>query len=240
MSLKSNIDSLTQINSMTENNNILLIISSADLVVKSILLLLLILSIMSWTIFFIKSTGFFFIKSRMDYFDGFFKSSSLKDVYIKAKSNNSQFAKIFLVAIEEFNLKSKEEIKAMDRQQKDILQERMSNDMDIYINEYSRKINKHIHILATIGSLSPFIGLFGTVWGIMNSFRAIANTNVTGLAIVAPGIAEALFVTAVGLFVAIPSVLFFNLCKNNINIVNDRMQSFSINVANLFSRNLDN
>jgi biopolymer transport protein TolQ len=225
---------------MKESVNFLSIISNADIVVKSILFLLLILSIASWATFFTKSVRFFFIKNRMKYFGEFFKSSSLKDIYIKSKSNNSQFAKIFLVAINEFNLKTKEEIKAMSLEQRKFLKERMTNDMEIYISNYLIEINKSMHILAIIGSLSPFIGLFGTVWGIMNSFSAIAQTKVTGLAVVAPGIAEALFATAVGLFVAIPAVLFFNLCKNNINIINDRMYSFSINVLNLFSRNLDN
>ena len=176
----------------------------------------------------------------MNYFDVFFKSSSLKEIYLRAKSNRSIFAKIFLVAIHEFNLKSKEELKSMDMQQKKSLKERMSNEMDIHISQYYHKINRNMHTLAIIGSLSPFIGLFGTVWGIMNSFQAIAETSVTGLAVVAPGIAEALFATAVGLFVAIPSVLFFNLCKNNINIINDGMYNFAANVNNLFSRNLDN
>jgi biopolymer transport protein TolQ len=96
-----------------------------------------------------------------------------------------------------------------------------------------------MQILAIIGSTAPFVGLFGTVWGIMNSFQSIALSKNTSLAVVAPGIAEALLATAIGLFAAIPAVFFYNIYINKINKFSDEMSNFSLTIENVLSRELD-
>ncbi len=106
-------------------------------------------------------------------------------------------------------------------------------------NRAISRIQKNINFLATISSSAPFIGLFGTVWGIMNSFSAIANAQNTSLTVVAPGIAEALFATAVGLFAAIPALVYYNIYVNKLNAYNARIEDFSVEIINLLSRELD-
>jgi biopolymer transport protein TolQ len=97
-----------------------------------------------------------------------------------------------------------------------------------------------LNFLAIIGSATPFIGLFGTVWGIMNSFQSIAISKNTSLAVVAPGIAESLLATAIGLFAAIPAVFFYNIFSAKINSFNERVNNFSLNLFNVMSQELDN
>ena len=101
------------------------------------------------------------------------------------------------------------------------------------------KSQNGMNLLAIIGSVAPFIGLFGTVWGILNSFQGIAVAKNTSLAVVAPGIAEALLATALGLFVAIPAVFFYNIFSSKINDFSDNMEGFSMKLLNVLSRELD-
>ena len=116
----------------------------------------------------------------------------------------------------------------------------MQNVTQIAINNSSIRLEKGLNFLAIIGSVAPFIGLFGTVWGIMNSFQGIAISKNTSLAVVAPGIAEALLATAMGLFAAIPAVFFYNIYNNKINGFFDKTSSFSNMILNFLSRELDN
>jgi biopolymer transport protein TolQ len=102
-----------------------------------------------------------------------------------------------------------------------------------------QKLENGLNFLAIVGSSAPFVGLFGTVWGIMSSFQGIAASKNTSLAVVAPGIAEALLATAVGLFAAIPAVFFYNIFSAKINYFTERAQNFSIQLLNLLSKELD-
>jgi biopolymer transport protein TolQ len=122
---------------------------------------------------------------------------------------------------------------------KDSLKERINGAMQVACNRSLEKLEDNMQILAIIGSVAPFVGLFGTVWGIMNSFQGIAVSKNTSLAVVAPGIAEALLATAIGLFAAIPAVFFYNIYSNKINKFADDMNNFSILVGNILSRELD-
>jgi biopolymer transport protein TolQ len=124
-------------------------------------------------------------------------------------------------------------------EKKQALKERINSAMQIASNKASERLENNMHILAIIGSVAPFVGLFGTVWGIMNSFQSIAISKNTSLAVVAPGIAEALLATAIGLFAAIPAVFFYNIYSNRINKFIDQMDNFSLMVGNILSRELD-
>jgi biopolymer transport protein TolQ len=111
--------------------------------------------------------------------------------------------------------------------------------MSVTINREMNRLEKGMTFLASVGSTAPFIGLFGTVWGIMNSFSSIAATNNTSLAVVAPGIAEALFATALGLVAAIPAVVAYNVLSTGLNRYADRLEAFTDEFSAILSRHLD-
>jgi len=119
------------------------------------------------------------------------------------------------------------------------IQERLHKVMRVSVNREMARIERNTSYLASVGSVSPFIGLFGTVWGIMNSFQAIARTANTSLAVVAPGIAEALLATALGLMAAIPAVIFYNRIVNEMNRFAGRLEGFTDEFAAFLSRQLD-
>ena len=127
---------------------------------------------------------------------------------------------------------------ALKTRSKSQLNERLSNMLQINIEKQMEKIEKSYTFLATVGSTAPFIGLFGTVWGIMNSFQSIAISRNTSLAVVAPGIAEALFATALGLLAAIPAVIAYNIFTSQVNDENARMYRFKEHFNVIFSRGL--
>ena len=119
------------------------------------------------------------------------------------------------------------------------LKERIQQAMSVAKNRGIEKLEQGLSFLATVGSTAPFVGLFGTVWGIMNSFQSIAMTKNTSLAVVAPGIAEALFATAVGLFAAIPAVIFYNKFSHDLNRFASKLEDFSQEFSAILSRELD-
>ena len=119
------------------------------------------------------------------------------------------------------------------------LRQRVERAMNVAIGREMNVLEKGMTFLATVGSTAPFIGLFGTVWGIMNSFSAIASSNNTSLAVVAPGIAEALFATALGLVAAIPAVVCYNVFSTGINRYADRLEAFADEFSAILSRHLD-
>ncbi len=119
------------------------------------------------------------------------------------------------------------------------IEERVATAMELIETRESEKLGSGMGFLATTGSISPFVGLFGTVWGIMNSFIGIANTQTTNLAVVAPGIAEALMATAIGLFAAVPAVIFYNVFARRIAGFNSQMNAFIGEFSTVLSRHLD-
>ncbi|SVD68368.1 uncharacterized protein METZ01_LOCUS421222, partial [marine metagenome] len=174
----------------------------ADLIIKTVILILIASSIYSWAIIFEKIKLFKKInKSTEEFEEKFWKSKSAEFFYNNLPANvNDPMANVFKSSMNVL-LKSKRSSN---------LNEKMSRMLEINIEQQMEKIEKSYTFLATVGSTAPFIGLFGTVWGIMNSFQSIAISRNTSLAIVAPGIAEALFATALGLLAAIPAVVAFN------------------------------
>ena len=191
----------------------------ADIIVKSVIVILIASSVYSWAIIFDKIRVFRKInKSAEEFEDKFWKSKSAETFYNNLPANfDDAMANVFRNSMEAM-LKSKRSSN---------LNEKMSRMLEINAEQQMEKIEKSYTFLATVGSTAPFIGLFGTVWGIMNSFQSIAISRNTSLAIVAPGIAEALFATALGLLAAIPAVVAFNKFNSDSRRYFQKLESFS-------------
>ena len=191
----------------------------ADLIVKTVIIILIASSIYSWAIIFEKIKLFKKInKSTEEFEEKFWKSKSAESFYNNLPANvNDPMANVFKSSMNVL-LKSKRSSN---------LNEKMSRMLEINIEQQMEKIEKSYTFLASVGSTAPFIGLFGTVWGIMNSFQSIAISRNTSLAIVAPGIAEALFATALGLLAAIPAVVAFNKFTSDSKKYTKKLENFS-------------
>ncbi len=191
----------------------------ADIVVKSVILILIVCSIYSWAVIIEKIKLFKKInKSSEEFENKFWNSKSAESFYNNLPSNTSDpMALVFRDAMQ--NL--------LKRKSKTDLNTRMTSMLETGIEKQMTKITKGFTFLATVGSTAPFIGLFGTVWGIMNSFQSIAISRNTSLAIVAPGIAEALFATALGLLAAIPAVIAYNKFNNDSSKYSQKLENFS-------------
>ena len=191
----------------------------ADIIVKSVIIILIASSIYSWAIIFEKIKLFKKINKSTDEFENkFWKSKSAESFYNSLPSNiNDPMANLFKDSMQVL-LKSKRSSN---------LDEKMSRMLEINVDQQMEKIDKSYTFLATVGSTAPFIGLFGTVWGIMNSFQSIAISRNTSLAIVAPGIAEALFATALGLLAAIPAVVAYNKFSSDSKKYSQKLENFS-------------
>ena len=193
----------------------------ADFVVKSVIVILIAASIYSWALIFEKYRLFKRIeKSTSSFEDKFWKSRSAESFY-NAFTNRDKdpVANIFQSAMAEL-IKTKSKSSSVQSA-------RVTRVIEISADKEIKLIEKHFTFLATVGSTAPFIGLFGTVWGIMNSFQSIAISRNTSLAIVAPGIAEALFATALGLLAAIPAVVAYNKFNSDSRKYNARIENFS-------------
>ena len=191
----------------------------ADIIVKSVIVLLIACSIYSWAVIFEKLKLFKTINNSSDKFeDKFWKSKSVENFYNSMPQNVSDpMAVIFKESMQGI----------MKSRSKSNINERLSSILEAGIEKQVSKIEKGFTFLATVGSTAPFIGLFGTVWGIMNSFQSIAISRNTSLAIVAPGIAEALFATALGLLAAIPAVVAYNKFNNDSKKYSQKLENFS-------------
>ena len=193
----------------------------ADFIVKSLIIILIAASIFSWALIFEKYRLFQKIeKSTNSFEEKFWKSKSAENFYNNfANREKDPIANIFQSAMVELvRTKSKSS---------SIQSARVSRVIEISADKEIKLIEKHFTFLATVGSTAPFIGLFGTVWGIMNSFQSIAISRNTSLAIVAPGIAEALFATALGLLAAIPAVVAYNKFNSDSKKYSGRIENFS-------------
>ena len=193
----------------------------ADFVVKSVIIILIAASVFSWALIFEKYRLFKKIeKSTSSFEDKFWKSRSAESFYNSFSNRDKDpVGNIFQSAMVEL-IKTKSKSSS-------IQSTRVSRVIEISADKEIKLIEKHFTFLATVGSTAPFIGLFGTVWGIMNSFQSIAISRNTSLAIVAPGIAEALFATALGLLAAIPAVVAYNGFVNNSKKYSGRIENFS-------------
>jgi biopolymer transport protein TolQ len=191
----------------------------ADFIVKSVIILLIVCSVYSWAVIIDKIKLFKKINiSSEEFEEKFWRSKSAETFYNTLPLNvEDPMASLFKESMQGL-LKSKS---------KTNLVEKMSGILEVGIEKQMSKVEKGFTFLATVGSTAPFIGLFGTVWGIMNSFQSIAISRNTSLAIVAPGIAEALFATALGLLAAIPAVVGYNRFNNESKKYSQKLESFS-------------
>ena len=213
----------------------------ADWVVKSVIIVLILSSIYSWNIIISKIIRINRLKKLDEEFDEIFWSgNSFNDLYETFNYNQSDpKSKIFCSAIAEWK-KTNADTKSLKPEELNSLKERMLRTMQVTFNKESENIEKNLTFLATAGSTAPFIGLFGTVWGIMNSFQSIAIAQNTNLAVVAPGIAEALFATALGLFVAIPAVVAYNKISSDLSKYFISLETFIDEFTTIFFRQLEN
>ena len=191
----------------------------ADIIVKSVMIILVVFSIYSWAIIFDKIRLFRKInKSAEEFEEKFWKSKSAETFYNNLPSTtNDPMAELFKSSMQ----------MVMKSRSKSNLSERLEGVLEANIEKQMTNVDKNYTFLATVGSTAPFIGLFGPVWGIMNSFQSIAISRNTSLAIVAPGIAEALFATALGLLAAIPAVIAYNKFSNDSKKYSQKLENFS-------------
>ena len=212
----------------------------ADPIVKTVMLMLILASIWSWAIIFAKRSTLKRVNRKASIFeDSFWSGEPLDKIYQRVKNSKPDpILATFSAGMEEWQagvaggMPVKESMMASLRQ-------RVERAMNVAIGCEVNALERGMTFLASVGSTAPFIGLFGTVWGIMNSFSSIAATNNTSLAVVAPGIAEALFATALGLVAAIPAVISYNVFSNGINRYADRLEAFTDEFMAILSRHLD-
>jgi len=218
--------------------SILALFQRADLVVKSVIILLLLASVWCWTIIIQKWSGIRRLNKRSTVFEtAFWSGQSLDDLYdrISAEPRDPMSA-VFVAAMREWR---RSPSKSGNGGATVSLSERIDRVMQITVQREMDRVERYMTFLATTGSTAPFIGLFGTVWGIMHSFQSIAISKNTSLAVVAPGIAEALFATALGLVAAIPAVIFYNKLSSDLGKYAARLEGFASEFGSILSRQLD-
>jgi biopolymer transport protein TolQ len=222
------------------NFSIVSMFMHSDYVVQAVMILLLVASLWSWTIIFNKLVTLSGLKRKARRFEKLFWSGqSLDELYQQfAARNDHPLAAVFIAALREWR-RGFESPGGLRDSMLPGIKDRIEKTMSVTILRETDGIEKQLGMLATIGSVSPFIGLFGTVWGIMNSFSAIAARHDTTLAVVAPGIAEALFTTAMGLLAAIPAVIFYNRFVAEIGRYVNSLDAFSDEFSAILSRQLD-
>lgn len=215
----------------TTDLSMLTLVSNASIVVKIVLSILLILSFLSWTVIFRK---FFAVSRAMrqtDEFEGRFWSGTeltkLLDAANRNRESSGMEERIFAAGMSEFLKQQKSSGNAVNG---------VARSMRAVFTREMDKLESGLPLLASIGSTSPYIGLFGTVWGIMNAFTGLANLENVSLAVVAPGIAEALVATAIGLFAAIPAVAAYNFFNNRVGRLSNRIDGFSEEFLNILER----
>jgi biopolymer transport protein TolQ len=208
----------------------------AHIVVKLVMIGLLLASVWGWAVIIEKLVTFARTRRETDEFERLFWSGqSLDELYaMTAQRRSSAVASLFVAAMREWR-------RSIDSAPKPLagVQHRIERVMDVAINREVDRLERRLLFLATVGSTAPFIGLFGTVWGIMTSFQSIAAAKTTSLAVVAPGIAEALFATALGLLAAIPAVIFYNKFSTEAGRLAQRFEGFSDEFLAIVSRQLD-
>jgi biopolymer transport protein TolQ len=217
--------------------------SRADIIVKAVMLILLLASFWSWAIIFEKVMQLRRVTRRTDKFeDSFWSGGSVDDLYDRVGERpGDPMSAMFSSAMREWRRSGPEGRRKTSEAGGNSanLQQRIERVMQVTLTREMDRMERFTGFLATVGSTAPFVGLFGTVWGIMNAFTAIAAQKNTNLAVVAPGIAEALFATALGLVAAIPAVIAFNKITNDLGRYANRLEGFSGEFSAILSRQID-
>ena len=211
----------------------------ADMVVKAVIIILVLASVWCWAIIYEKTVAIRKLNSRATDFEGaFWSGGSLDDLYDRIGVQPSDpMSAVFVAAMREWRRHPQGSTSA--KTSVATLAERIDRVMQITLTREMERIERQLTFLATTGSTAPFIGLFGTVWGIMNSFQSIAMSQNTSLAVVAPGIAEALFATALGLLAAIPAVVAYNKVSKDLDRYASRLDTFASEFSAILSRELE-
>ena len=233
--METEITNLTMMEGAVDFSFLTLFIKS-DLVVKFVIGILVLFSLLSWKIIFQKHISINSLKRISKKFESdFWSGVSLDELYKNVDHYNEEsFSTLFKNVMEEYKkTKSTKHLRADS-----FFIQRLETVVEQTITSEQARINKGMSFLASSGSISPFVGLFGTVWGIMHSFQAIAIAQNTNLAVVAPGIAEALFVTALGLFVAIPATGFYNSLTSRTDEYLSEVENFGKDLLNIISRQI--
>lgn len=233
---------------MPQDINLIHMFTNASWVVQFVLLLLVFFSIASWSIILLK---YLYIRKAYlesaTFLDYFWKSRDLSDAFAKAKQlQSSPVARIFRIGYIELKKSSRSKAELTNKNVADPLEHtktfagtvNVKRALRRAINTEVTKLTQLVPFLATAGNTTPFIGLFGTVWGIMNSFHGIGQRGSASLAVVAPGISEALIATAAGLAVAIPSVIAYNYFSQRIRVIESELIGFSADFLNIIERDI--
>lgn len=211
------------------------LISSASLLVQLVMLVLVAASVVSWVMIFQRTTTIRSAKAALDNFeDRFWSGIDLSKLYRQVTGSpdtNSGLEQIFRAGFKEFS-----RMRQQAGVDPEAVMEAVQRSMRVAISREEEKLEQHLSFLATVGSTSPYIGLFGTVWGIMNSFRGLATVQQATLATVAPGIAEALIATAIGLFAAIPAVIAYNRFSARSESLISRYYTFADEFSSILHR----
>ncbi len=221
--------------------SILSLFWQAHIVVKIVIIGLVLASIWSWAIIIEKVFLFARTRKETDKFEQvFWSGQSLEELYqALAPRRNTGMAALFVAAMREWKRSTEREGGDRGTRPMPGVQLRVEKVMDVTISREVERLERRLTFLATVGSTAPFIGLFGTVWGIMTSFQSIAVSKNTSLAVVAPGIAEALFATALGLLAAIPAVIFYNRFNSDVARHAARLEGFADEFSAILSRQID-
>ncbi len=211
----------------------------ADVIVKTVMIMLVVASIWCWAIIIEKTMRLRRLNSdAAEFEDSFWSGGSLDALYDRIGTQpRDPMSAVFSAAMREWRRSTDSGVASAD--QGSSLTERIDRVMDVAVNREVERVERQMTILASTGSTAPFIGLFGTVWGIMNSFQSIAISKNTSLAVVAPGIAEALFATALGLLAAIPAVIAYNKISKDVDRYAARLDDFSSEFSAIISRQLE-
>lgn len=219
---------------MNTDPSVLSFILDAGLVVKVVLLLLILASVFSWMIIFQRVTLFKKTKKALAQFEADFWSGTSIEKLLKESSHNERaqgLSAIFVAGLQEYK-----RLKKRSHMTPEAIMEGTMRAMRIAETRELDRLESHLSFLATVGSTSPYVGLFGTVWGIMTSFQALGNVQQATIAMVAPGISEALIATAIGLFAAIPAVIAYNRFSSQLTKIQEKYETFEEEFTNILQR----
>ena len=233
------VDSVQLGGSVDTDLSIIGLFLAADPVVKAVMLGLIIVSIVTWAIIFDKILKLRGLRAHARAFeDSFWSGGSIEELYDKVGTNpHDPMSLVFSEAMREW--RNSKDLARKSEEVRASLRARIQQIMNLTIDREMERLEKNMSFLASVGSTAPFVGLFGTVWGIMDAFQSIAATKTTALSVVAPGIAEALFATALGLIAAIPAVVAYNKISHDLDRFAQSLEGFSAEFISILSRNLD-
>ena len=234
------IDTLPLAGSISHDLSIIGLFLQSDAIVKLVMLILLLASFWSWAVIFDKVIRVRRLRQAASSFEEtFWSGGSLDDLYERVgQSPPDPMTAVFSAAMREWRRSAAKNLLGTPGMRAS-LQQRIERVMNVTVGREMERVERFMAFLATVGSTAPFVGLFGTVWGIMDSFQSIAASKNTSLAVVAPGIAESLFATALGLVAAIPAVIAYNKLATDFGRYAGRLEAFASEFSAILSRQLD-